>query len=699
VVATRDPAVDAAPAELSRRFEALFGDPGERPRRLGIEQEYGVFEGDRQIDFGPLVDARGFEGERLHPTNARAYQTPSGLLLMADGVVAEAASPPVLLGAGFVGDLETWGGRGRAAIEDRLDGGLRLIGGSTHVSVEVPHELNEALCEIYAQTFAPALMLLMDRQDSPGLLIRPRPSRTELCGEFVHGERLRAALVFAAGSVLAILAQLEGHQDAPRLPAQLRVLVEPGRQRHGLYVDRTAFGPDLYEQGRGARLQLSDGDAVSAQEHLERCWRAARAALRAAGIDGVDLEAADRVVSGATPLPCEVAELDDAACPQRGLEKCDQACDQQQGAAHAEHPALMPDRHGLVLSPTAPPELDLRPVSATWDFAAFEVTSRADPTRSAVVTVPERQLDQFLDQVGTGAFNEVLGEYLAQPVTNRVLASSGQTTTPGIYDSVEANPQLLPPDLMGVGPGAPSPQRPGKRTEEEPPIEVKVGGFPWVWIGGAIGALAVVAALFLLGGDEGPGVDGATPEPVVATEAPTIAPTLAPTAPPLAATLAPGFVPCNIHPQEEAIGCLPHYTVLSSEAKVPLTPGGPFIFETSYEFRAPVPTDPEYPIEYRYVLEGSNGQRIEHVLTGGPGQPLTCVRTVNGVESAPGPGEVCGQLTAPNRMLFIADVTAFGPGELGWIFSTLETGADGIVRGEYAPNRGDQRFQISDPNQ
>lgn len=509
MVATRDPAADPTPAELSRRFEALFADPEERSRRLGIEQEYGVFEGDRQIDFGPLVDAHGFEGAPLHPTNSRAYQTPSGLLLMADGVVAEAASPPVSLDAGFVDHLEAWGARGRAAIEAALVDGLRLVGGSTHLSVEVPHAVNEQLCDLYAQTFAPALMLLMDHQQSPGLLIRPRPGRTELCGEFVHGARLRAALAFAAGSVLATQAQLEHRGDDALFPAQLQVLVEQGRQRHGLYVDRTAFGPDIYEHGRETQLRRRDGGTVSAQQHLEHCWRAARSALQAAGISSADLDAADRVVGGSLPLPSELAELDDAACAASTHRQCGDDCHDQREAA------TVADRHGLILSPNAPPDLELRPISATWDFAAFEVSSVTAPSRSVVVSVPERQLDQFLDRVGDGAFTPILSEYLAQPVTNRVLATSEQTTTPGIFDSVTPNPQLLPPDLMGVGPGATNPRRPDKRGDEEEPriaLPSPASRFPrglLIAVGGVFALLAVGLVIVLGGGsdDETPGID------------------------------------------------------------------------------------------------------------------------------------------------------------------------------------------------
>lgn len=159
-----------------------------------------------------------------------------------------------------------------------------------------------------------------------------------------------------------------------------------------------------------------------------------------------------------------------------------------------------------------------------------------------------------------------------------------------------------------------------------------------------------------------------TPDPTetVATPDPTVepTPTPTPTPPPIAATLAPGFDPCHINPNEEAIGCLPHYDVTSASSRVRITPDRRLMYEGTREFGGPIPTNPEYPIEYWLVLEG-NGQRMEFLLEGGPGQPLTCTRTVNGAPSALGPGEACGELIAPNTLRFAGDITAFAPGGAG----------------------------------
>ncbi len=193
-----------------------------------------------------------------------------------------------------------------------------------------------------------------------------------------------------------------------------------------------------------------------------------------------------------------------------------------------------------------------------------------------------------------------------------------------------------------------------------------------------------------------------TPDPTetVATPDPTVepTPTPTPTPPPIAATLAPGFDPCHINPNEEAIGCLPHYDVTSASSRVRITPDRRLMYEGTREFGGPIPTNPEYPIEYWLVLEG-NGQRMEFLLEGGPGQPLTCTRTVNGAPSALGPGEACGELIAPNTLRFAGDITAFAPGGGGLVrtFSTLEIGADGIERGDYLVSGGEEAWELSVP--
>lgn len=487
------PAASDPREALSRAFARAIGDAPTRPPKLGVEHEYGVVECGRQVDFGAQVDRDGLPGTPLHPTNTRAYQTDDGLLLLADGMVAEAATPPTLLEPGFAAALDAWSILGRERLEASLHLGQAMIGGSTHLSIEVDHRLNEAICAQYPARFSVGLMLLMDNAMSPGLLVRPRPNRTELCGEFVVGARLRAAVAYAAGSVLATQDHLVGQSGQP-LPPAVHVAVEPARQRYGLYVDRSAFGPDLYADGRAATLHRMSGHRVSAQDQLEAGWRCARAALERRGVDASDLAAADAVVSGRLPLPCEVADLGDAA----------------DGAGY---PGPV-HRSSRRLHPPSRPDFEIDPVSGTWDFTAYSVRPRGggDP---AIVTIPDDRVERFLDELETGGLDDLLGGYLAaEPREGRVLASSDQTATPGVYDSVSPGPRLLPIDHLGIGPGELSSLREGKLDGYPPTTlggslgSVPDGTFPWRPI--IILALIIAAIALLIslaGGGDGDDAD------------------------------------------------------------------------------------------------------------------------------------------------------------------------------------------------
>ena len=135
---------------------------------------------------------------------------------------------------------------------------------------------------------------------SPGLLVRPRPGRLELCGEHVAGDPARAAAAFAVGSVRALAGA--SHRTLTELGVATRT--EPATERFGLYVDRLGFGPDLYTEGRASVLRGIDGTRRSAQRQLELAWAVARPTISGAA-STADLEAVDRAVQGDLPLPCE----------------------------------------------------------------------------------------------------------------------------------------------------------------------------------------------------------------------------------------------------------------------------------------------------------------------------------------------------------------------------------------------------------
>src|SRR5512134_238141 len=169
----------------------LGGRPLAESPLLGLEHEFRVLSGAEQIDFRTIVGGLAVDGRRIDASDRHAYRCSWGGVITADGREAEIAVAPVECGPGFVGRLE-----GRAAIAHRslravLPEQLSLHGYSTHLSVATPTRLTSRVAMIYAQRFAAPMMLLLEGRDSPGLLVRTRPGRIELCGEYTTGTSLR----------------------------------------------------------------------------------------------------------------------------------------------------------------------------------------------------------------------------------------------------------------------------------------------------------------------------------------------------------------------------------------------------------------------------------------------------------------------------------------------------------------------------
>jgi hypothetical protein len=265
--------------------------------RIGVEHEF-VVHREHSFDFSSIVDGLdlGIKGD---PTDHHAQRGPWGGVITADGREAEVATPPVTLGPGAVSDAVALASLGRTTLERALGEDHWLEGYSTHLNVSAPPRGEVRRATLFASVFAPSLMLLLDRASSPGLLVRPRPGRLELGGDFAEGEALRVALTFAIGGVLAV-----GGREA-REVRRLRVKVdlEPALERFGWYVDRSSFGCDLYELGRDAPLSLVPSNVtVPAGIHLQQTWEVARDHLSGV-VEEDELRCVDAVVSGGFPLP------------------------------------------------------------------------------------------------------------------------------------------------------------------------------------------------------------------------------------------------------------------------------------------------------------------------------------------------------------------------------------------------------------
>jgi len=307
--------------------------------------------------------------------------------------------------------------------------GIELDGYSAHFSAAMPAKLNDRVCRLYAETFAADLMLLTGRIDTPGLLVRPRPGRTELCGEFTEGVPLATAAAFVAGTARACAAAVRGPGASAALPPRLDVRLARAVQRYGWYVDSRAFGADLHAAPRRALLPRASGGTICAQSHLEIAWAAARQALADDGA-AADLQAADAMVNGSVLLPAENGLSNDAP-----------------GSQHRGDGRLPVGSCSLPGSPRlyehVRPGFTLRPVAATWDFTVFEACG---PARRAYACIPRDSLPGFVAALEEGALDDAITAYLALSSRRRVLSAHQQTKRPGLYDTMGAPAELLAPE-------------------------------------------------------------------------------------------------------------------------------------------------------------------------------------------------------------------------------------------------------------
>ncbi len=397
---------------------------------LGLELEFSARSGEGgRVHFGSLIHRLALDGSALDPGDPNAYRCSWGGVITSDGAEAEIATPPVPTRPGFASQIRSWAQTGEAELRRAIPAGIELTGYSAHFSAAMPARLNEPVCRLYAETFAVGLMLLMERADSPGLLIRPRPGRTELCGEFVAGEPLPAVAAFVAGSTRACAAAVRRQSAGKQLPPGLEVRLAPAVHRYGWYVDRRAFGTDLHAASRRTLLPRVSGGTISAQAHLELAWAAARQALAEDAAD-TDVRAADAMVAGSLPLPGEDRLL---VGPDR----------REPGDGVRLGPGDLADRETLLLDPRTRPGFALRPVSATWDFTVFAANSRE---RTAYVCVPRDSLPGFVDRLEHGALDDAIAGYLARPARRQVLSAHRQTGHLGIYDRMGAPAELLAPE-------------------------------------------------------------------------------------------------------------------------------------------------------------------------------------------------------------------------------------------------------------
>jgi hypothetical protein len=436
---------------------------------IGVEHEYRVLDGDTQLDFATLLHGLAVDGARLDPTDPNAYRTRWGGLVTADGREAEVATAPVLLQPDCTSELEWRTVVARRTLASILPGSLRLDGYSTHLNLEIDDDDVVGAGRLFVRHFAPAMMLLLDRRTSPGLLVRPRCGRLEIGGEYCHGVQLRAAATFAAAGGLACGAATRSRDVRRHLPRPVRARVRPSNIRAGWYVDRRAFGVDLYEHGRGTPLSW-DGRSLTAQDHLVEAWERSRGIVEPL-LARDELFVVDRVVDGALPLPLEA-----------------------EPAVQEPIGPFIETAFGRALAPRARPGYLVEPVSIAWEAVAFRLRGRRD----AIACIPRGSLAEFLDDLDAGRLDAAIGAFLGSAPQGRVLRVAAQTSTPGLFDELASPGAIAPaerlpgrPRRSGSGAGTPRDSRRNKRREARGPRRVLIAAGAAAIVVIAVAAVAV----------------------------------------------------------------------------------------------------------------------------------------------------------------------------------------------------------------
>ncbi len=351
-------------------------------RRIGVEHELQVFDRSGQLDARRLLPSLPIAGRRLDPGDPQAIRCRWGGVITADGCEVEVVTPPNILDAEGVAEAVHSAARGAAVLSAALPRGTWWRGYSTHLNVEVEDRRCRQIARSIAERLSVAMMLVLDRRDSPGLLVRPRHRRLELGGEYQTGSQLRGALVVAAGIVLLaeqVCTDRRARRDAP---PRLDLRIVPSPQRFGWYVDRRAGGVDVYEEGRSAVLRTVGGQRVTAQGLLERIWSAARPLLDGR-VSVEDLAVVDDLVDGTAALPCE---RDD-----------DRRAAQVAPLADVSRPDVLRVRtRGDVIVVTE---------AATWHAAVFRAVCHGS---SRWITVPGERVDAFLAALDDGRLDRWL---------------------------------------------------------------------------------------------------------------------------------------------------------------------------------------------------------------------------------------------------------------------------------------------------
>lgn len=419
---------------------------------VGVEHEFVVRLDGRQIDFRQVIHRLEIPGRQIDAADPNAYRGAWGGSITADGPEAEIATPPVTVGPMVGARVASIAAAGASVLRGALPPGATLEGYSTHLSVQVPRGCEGRAALHLAERFAPALTWLLDGPGSPGLLVRPRPGRLELGGDYVDDERLELAAVFAIGAVRAAVRSTSrsarfacaiglGWLVAPA-PPRLAVTPSPAVARYGWFIGDAELGTAFHQHGAPTNLPLATAGAMTFAEHLRRTWAAVLAEL--GDVDRETIARLAALVSAAPSWPMPES-------PAASRPAVDAEMDPSVRAWVAANREQV--RPGFIATP----------ILMSWDFVVLRLRGGG---RDAIVSLSRDVLGGALTALESGRLDALLGGYLASsPDDGRLLASSDQTAAPGLFRGFAKGANLVMPERQPDG-GGKDRQRDDQRSDQ-----------------------------------------------------------------------------------------------------------------------------------------------------------------------------------------------------------------------------------------
>jgi hypothetical protein len=377
-------------------------------------------------------------------------------------------------------------------------------GFSTHLNISVPNGREWELAAALARTAGPALILLMEARQSPGLLIRPRRGRIEISSEYIDNEgQLAAACVFLTGVVHAYLYNESLWRQFPRLHLKHW---EEANIRPGIYLPHDAYGESIYAHGWAAKLELEDGGTIRAGDVLEACSRLA-------------LRALEGRISPRTAASLRLV------VDRSGSLQVERRIDPGFIASTARSYQAASAAKTLKTLALSRSRLGLTPRFVDWEGAAFSWETKSG---SLVLGVPWRQLPNFFNTVQKNNLPRYVGE-LGPAEPN--LTSLDQLQSPRVFqavDPVALGTQALSDKSSGKGKDG-GPSKPSKQFEpahfpQTRSFSTRTSGAGRKWLTGIfIGLIVIITTVLII---RNRGIRIIHPVPPTPTITVTLAPTV-----------------------------------------------------------------------------------------------------------------------------------------------------------------------------